>query len=212
MGAFSLIVVINLLNREMTETVWSLATKEVEAQNEKRREEKLMGEERTVPFVGTKQSGKTTLLLKFLEKNEERAKPSVALEYTFARRPKSFSLEKDIVHLWELAGGTFLTDLTDAIITPDSIPGLSVVLTLDISQPHLIWVTLDHFLVELKRKIDRVTSANSDVKRLVDKANSDRTLGFAKNFDASSMFPVPLLIVGTKFDKFVGMESVEKKM
>ncbi|XP_075247810.1 cytoplasmic dynein 2 light intermediate chain 1-like [Convolutriloba macropyga] len=196
----------------MSETVWSLATKEVESQNEKRKDEKLLGEERTVLFVGPKQSGKTSLLLKFLEKNEERAKPSVALEYTFARRPKSFSLEKDIVHLWELAGGTFLSDLTDAIITPESLTGFSVVLALDLSQPQLVWVTLEHFLIELKKKIERLMNSDPDTKRTMEKSINDRRMGFAKGFDASSMFPVPLLIVGTKFDLFVNMESVEKKM
>ena len=192
--------------------MWSLACDEVQAQNQKKREEKLLGEDRSVLFVGAKQSGKTSLLLKFREKNEERPKPSVALEYTFARRPKSFSLEKDVVNLWELAGGTFLSDLTEAIITPETVTGLSVVLTLDLSQPQTIWFTMEHFIVELKQQIEKALAANADVKRSVDRNNSDRKQGFANGFDSSSMFPVPLLIIGTKFDLFVNLDSVEKKM
>ena len=194
------------------ETVWSLATKEVEAQNERKKEERLLSEERTMIVSGTKQAGKTSLLLKFLEKNEERVKPSVALEYTFARRQRMNSLEKDIVHLWELAGGTNLTDLTDAVITADNLPGLSLVIIIDLSQPGTLWVTLEKLLNDTKEKIDKLTGSNKELRNVLEKSKNERIQTFAKNFDHSNIFPIPLLIVGSKYDLYANLDSVEKKM
>ena len=194
------------------ETVWSLATKEVQTQNDRKKEEKLLSEERTMLITGGKQAGKTSLLLKFLEKNEERVKASVALEYTFARRQRTNSLEKDIVNLWELAGGTNLTDLSDAVITSENLPGLSIVVVIDLSQPQILWVTLEQLLNDTKEKIDKVVSNNKDLKSILEKSRHERIQTFAKNFDHSNIFPVPLLIVGSKYDLYANLDSVEKKM
>ena len=51
----------------------------------------------------------------------EAPKPTQALEYTYGRRAHQNNMGKDIVHLWELGGGTFLTDMLDSVLTKDSI-------------------------------------------------------------------------------------------
>jgi hypothetical protein len=66
-------------------------------------------------------------------------KPTMALEYTFGRRPHSNNLGKDIAHLWELGGGAFLTQLMDSVITASSLRALSCVVVVDLSKPSEMW-------------------------------------------------------------------------
>lgn len=59
-----------------------------------------LGTESVILFVGQKQSGKTSLISRFLDKDEN-ITPSIALEYTFGRRTNPNGT-KDISHIWEL--------------------------------------------------------------------------------------------------------------
>jgi putative ribosome biogenesis GTPase RsgA len=68
------------------------------SKRDKKQEE--TGIETVMLFVGQKQSGKSTLISSFLDKDELVA-PSVALEYTFGRRTNPNGV-KDISHIWEL--------------------------------------------------------------------------------------------------------------
>ena len=55
-----------------------------------------------------------------LYKIEEIPKPTVALEYCFGRRSNQSGSSKDIVHIWELAGGLKLNELLGDIIKNDN--------------------------------------------------------------------------------------------
>jgi dynein light intermediate chain 2 len=66
---------------------------------------------------------------------EDVPKPTVALEYCFGRRPNQNNSAKDIVHVWELAGGLKLCDLLPISITSDRLPAFSIIITVDLSNP-----------------------------------------------------------------------------
>lgn len=59
-------------------------------------------------FAGSANSGKSSIVSKFLEKgsdetdSDEPTNPSVALEYTFGRRTRGQGGIKDIAHIYEL--------------------------------------------------------------------------------------------------------------
>ena len=52
---------------------------------------------------------------------DEQPKATTALEYTFGRRSKGANLVKDVAHVWELGGGTFLSNLIETPINQQTI-------------------------------------------------------------------------------------------
>ncbi|KAM9847858.1 cytoplasmic dynein 2 light intermediate chain 1 [Aulostomus maculatus] len=172
--------------------------------------------ERTVVLMGSKTGGKTSILLRCLDRDEP-PKPTLALEYTFGRRAKGHNTPKDIAHLWELGGGTSLSDLVQIPITPVSIRSLSIILVLDLSKPEFLWGTMEKLLQAARVQVEIVSSqaqkAQSGSKpqttallptRALPKDYPDREL--------ISPFPLPLLIIGSKYDIFQEFDSDKRKV
>uniref|UniRef100_A0A915HD82 Cytoplasmic dynein 2 light intermediate chain 1 n=1 Tax=Romanomermis culicivorax TaxID=13658 RepID=A0A915HD82_ROMCU len=58
-------------------------------------------DETHIVIFGSKGCGKTSLILRFLEKDEQ-ARATIGLEYMYGRRSKGNG--KEVGHIWELAG------------------------------------------------------------------------------------------------------------
>lgn len=169
--------------------------------------------------MGSKAGGKTSILLRCLDRDEP-SKPTLALEYTFGRRARGHNTPKDIAHIWELGGGTSLSDLVQIPITPASIRSLSVVLILDLSKPNLLWGTMEKLLQAAQARLEKMFSQTQQAEkskpgaknqmpglskaRVLPKDHPDREL--------ISPFPVPLLIIGSKYDVFQDFDSDKKKV
>lgn len=55
-------------------------------------------------------------------RTNEAAKPTIALDYNYAKKPKNLDgVNKEVGHIWELGDGTFLTKLIDVVLTPETI-------------------------------------------------------------------------------------------
>eukprot|EP00730_Choanoeca_flexa_P006649 TRINITY_DN12194_c0_g3_i5.p4 TRINITY_DN12194_c0_g3~~TRINITY_DN12194_c0_g3_i5.p4 ORF type:complete len:179 (+),score=9.59 TRINITY_DN12194_c0_g3_i5:3356-3892(+) len=119
--------------------LWRIASKTKD-------KERSSGDSRTLLVLGDQNAGKSSLILRFLDRTNEAVKPTTALEYTFGRRSRGHDNTKDVVHIWELGGGTALKELLETPITVSSIKSLSIVLVLDLSQPDTLWSTLDTLL------------------------------------------------------------------
>ncbi|MGH0164668.1 UNVERIFIED_CONTAM: hypothetical protein FKN15_047360 [Acipenser sinensis] len=123
---------------------------------------------------------------------------------------------KDIAHFWELGGGTSLADLIQIPITTDNVRSLSVVVVLDLSKPSDLWLTMEKLLQVTGAQVDKVftelvksdTKANKETRqrgaRTLPKDYPDREL--------IDPFPVPLLIIGSKFDIFQDFDSEKRKV
>uniref|UniRef100_A0A672N7L8 Cytoplasmic dynein 2 light intermediate chain 1 n=1 Tax=Sinocyclocheilus grahami TaxID=75366 RepID=A0A672N7L8_SINGR len=201
-----------------SDTLWDIAAAEV-CSRESRTDEEDAEEDahfptqRTVFFMGSKAGGKTTILLRFLDRDET-AKPTLALEYTFGRRARGHNTPKDIAHLWELGGGISLSDLVQIPMTADNVSSLSVVLVLDLSKPNVLWETMERLLDSARSQVEKVCASHQKtgesrygkqrVPRVLHKDYPDREL--------ISPFPVPLLIVGSKFDIFQDFDSEKRKV
>ncbi|XP_072121069.1 cytoplasmic dynein 2 light intermediate chain 1 isoform X3 [Mobula birostris] len=135
-----------------SDTLWDIALAEVSKKNEN--EDNVEARERSVFFLGNKSGGKTTIILRFLDRDEI-SKPTLALEYTFGRRARGHSTPKDIAHFWELGGGTSLSDLAQIPITVNNIRSLSVVLVLDLSKPNELWPCMEKLLSVTKNQINK---------------------------------------------------------
>jgi dynein light intermediate chain 2 len=99
--------------------------------------------------VGEKGSGKSTLInhLKGGLK-EEGAKPTYAMEYSFAKR--TTHNRKEVVHMYELGGGRQLADLLAAPLTRESYRNIVYVIVVDLSKPSTLMDSL-HFWINAIR-------------------------------------------------------------
>ncbi|XP_050525012.1 cytoplasmic dynein 2 light intermediate chain 1 isoform X2 [Daktulosphaira vitifoliae] len=157
--------------------------------------------ERTLLVLGNKNAGKTTLIHRFFDKSEK-PKPTKGLEYTFARRSGK-SLTKDICHVWELGGDLVFKTLISAIVGKNQHHNLSVVLVLDLSRPEALWNVMEILLKEVKTLI---YCSNED-----EKLNNvhDKNLEDKQN---NTSFPIPLIIVGSKYDVYQNLEPAKKRI
>ncbi|XP_024283437.1 cytoplasmic dynein 2 light intermediate chain 1 isoform X1 [Oncorhynchus tshawytscha] len=207
-----------------SDTLWELASAEVQSREDGTGGEEDGGvdpvslNERTVFFIGNKAGGKTTILLRCLDRDEP-PKPTLALEYTFGRRARGHNTPKDIAHLWELGGGTSLSDLVQIPITAQNVRSLSVVLVLDLSKPNALWGTMERLLQTTRTQVEKACSkpqrtveskagskqqAQNRPLMVLPKDHPDREL--------INPFPVPLLIIGSKFDIFQDFDSEKRKV
>ncbi|CAF3621382.1 unnamed protein product [Adineta steineri] len=168
----------------------------------------------TVLFVGSRSGGKSTMVLRYLERTSETAKPTIALEYNYAKKPKTTdTVGKDIGHVWELGDGTFLTKLIDVVLTPETIEHASVVLVLDLSKEQELWYTYetlyDAIAKRVKHCINEAAKQNPNIKDKL-KESINQRIGKANKNDVEPL-RIPLLIVGSKYDEFQKLEPEAKK-
>uniref|UniRef100_A0A8C9SXM8 Cytoplasmic dynein 2 light intermediate chain 1 n=1 Tax=Scleropages formosus TaxID=113540 RepID=A0A8C9SXM8_SCLFO len=190
---------------KISDALWELAAAEVRARErevseglaEPRADPSAVCE-RTLFFMGSKAGGKTTIVLRCLDRDET-PKSTLALEYTFGRRARGHNT----------VGGNFSINIVTA---------LSVVLVLDLSKPSVLFGTAERLLQVTRAKVDQVFSdlqrtgesksgkppAPNRAPRILHKDHPDREL--------INPFPVPLLIIGSKFDIFQDFDSEKKKV
>ena len=159
----------------------------------------------TTHFVlGSKFSGKTSLILRFLDRNESPA-PSVALEYTYGRRSLPDSSVRQLCHIWELAGGGGENYLKLVKIPLKSAPlnTISVVLVLDISQPNHLWVMWEAVTRELKRVLTEIEKRSTPEEIQEIKTRITDAYG-SEHPDKQLLSPLltKLVIIGGKYDLF----------
>lgn len=190
--------------------IWAMALKERDAQKS------LVEEERTLLFTGPKGSGKTTIIDRFLDKAPEAPKPTVALEYKYSRKSKGLDQAKDVAHIWELAGGTTLTKLIDAVITSSTIRSVAVVFVVDLSRPADIWPALDTLMKAVRARIDKI---GTDMAAKDPKAPQQLKKKAWQKYGEDhpdkewlTPMPIPLIIVGSKHDLFMSLETEKRKM
>ncbi|XP_055935859.1 cytoplasmic dynein 2 light intermediate chain 1-like isoform X2 [Argiope bruennichi] len=200
-----------LLNEDymMTKSLWDIAV-EQHRENERENKDK---KDSVLLLIGSKKGGKSSICYKFLERTET-PKSSLALEYLFGRRNKGIESGKEICHIWELGGGTLFMDLLEIPITPENLWNLSVVLVLDLSKAEELWYTMQTLLDAVKKQIDRALESSKDPKakdKLLEIAKSRIPNGH-EDFSAIEPFPVPLLIIGSKYDLFQGEDFQKRKL
>ncbi|NXO02129.1 DC2L1 protein, partial [Rhinopomastus cyanomelas] len=201
------------------DTLWDLAVAEVH-RREKPEDEDGDGKltevwERSVLFMGNKTGGKTTIILRCLER-EEIPKPTLALEYTFGRRARRPNTPKTVAHFWELGSGTSLLELIRIPITSNNIRSFGVVLVLDLSKPNELWPTMEKLLQVTRNHANKILTklektnpeATTEMKRRMQN-NLQRD---HPDYDLIDPFPLPLVIIGSKYDIFHEFDSEIRKI
>jgi dynein light intermediate chain 2 len=166
--------------------------------------------ESNVVLVGQKGSGKTTLVQSYINKGktDDNVKSTTALEYKFTRSSVGMTTDKNVSHFWELGGGQKLENLLDICVSPERVVNKAFIgIVVDLSKPHLV---IENVLYWIKTLRQRVTDAVNSVK-IRDEAAAEalllesQTAFGIKHIDITagvSVFPVKLIIIANKWDKF----------
>lgn len=170
------------------------------------------GNETTTLVVGDGSSGKTSIINNTFKSASSKApKSTFALEYTFARKKNAGSgnAPKIVAHVWELGGSINEPKLLSVPLAPRILPSSSLVICCDLSKPQNVVVSLKRWIDALKEVL--VKGLGKDAyKRMRESA---REVYYDENPDRSkvSPFPVPLYIIGTKYDQLRNMTTADRK-
>ncbi|XP_055581420.1 cytoplasmic dynein 2 light intermediate chain 1 isoform X2 [Falco cherrug] len=183
-----------------SDTLWDLAIAEVE--------------KRENPDDDGKH-GKTTIILRCLER-EEIPKPTLALEYTFGRKARRHNTPKDVAHFWELGGGTSLLELIRIPITSNNIRSFAVVLVLDLSKPSELWTTMEKLLQVTRNHVNKILTklekTNPEVATEIKQRMQNNLQRDHPDYELVDPFPIPLVIIGSKYDIFHEFDSEMRKI
>uniref|UniRef100_G1NCN6 Cytoplasmic dynein 2 light intermediate chain 1 n=1 Tax=Meleagris gallopavo TaxID=9103 RepID=G1NCN6_MELGA len=199
-----------------SDTLWDIARDEVEKrENSGDDGERVELWEKSVLFMGSKNGGKTTIILRCLER-EEIPKPTLVLEYTFGRRARRHNAPKDIAHFWEIGGGTSLLELIRIPITVNNIRSFAVVLVLDLSKPNELWMTMENLLQATRNHVNKILAklekTDPEVAAEIKQKMQNNLQRDHPDYDLVDPFPIPLVIIGSKYDIFHEFDSEMRKI
>lgn len=167
-------------------------------------------------FVGDKQSGKTTLIHQFLGKfnkglAEDRDKPTLAMQYYFARaerHTKDSNVTTDsIANIWEFGGGIPNTAIEEFLSIPlhsDRVKSSLVVIVVNLAAVEDVIPSLVEW-VRLTRTVIMACSTKGEQPSGGSKHSNGGT-----SSTTPTEFPVPLLIVGNKYDSFLRIDKTKR--
>jgi len=163
----------------MQESIWDLAIQQQRNRLKNGNVGGTQGLERSLLFVGSKGVGKTTLIGRAVEKQDQ-TKPTLALEYNYARRLTAQSLERvnslvhlvckdllyhefwqDVCHVWELGGGVVFNSLLGTPLSPSKLLNLHIILMVDLSKPDELWHTLESTTNSINAHLEKGIANNT---------------------------------------------------
>eukprot|EP00735_Rhodelphis_limneticus_P008112 TRINITY_DN20902_c0_g1::TRINITY_DN20902_c0_g1_i1::g.12417::m.12417 TRINITY_DN20902_c0_g1::TRINITY_DN20902_c0_g1_i1::g.12417 ORF type:complete len:210 (-),score=3.57,sp/Q8K0T2/DC2L1_MOUSE/33.82/7e-34,DLIC/PF05783.6/2.3e-06,Miro/PF08477.8/4.3e-06,Arf/PF00025.16/0.0013,Arf/PF00025.16/1.5e+02,SRPRB/PF09439.5/0.0026,Gtr1_RagA/PF04670.7/0.0071,Ras/PF00071.17/0.02,Ras/PF00071.17/1.1e+03,MMR_HSR1/PF01926.18/0.083 TRINITY_DN20902_c0_g1_i1:264-893(-) len=191
--------------------IWSSTLKQKRDEASKRDP---LEDEAHVIFVGGKQSGKSSLVYRLLDTSRGDVpvrKPTVALEYSYARRP-----DKQVAHIWELGGGKRMSKLLETCLTAETVHVAIVVIVLDLAYPAEAFEELEFWLTAVR------ACADSAMKQ-AEKSYPYRHAALLRKCKASipeghpdreyiGPMPVTTLVVANKWDTFQNDDAEKRKV
>ncbi|XP_040583699.1 cytoplasmic dynein 2 light intermediate chain 1 [Lepeophtheirus salmonis] len=191
------------------ETIWDLAV------DLKKKEKNDNHKEHILLLIGNQSVGKSSMMYRFLDRRES-PKPTLALEYSFCRKSNQ-NLVKDVCHIWELGGGTSYTNLLSTPLSPKNLKNMKVIVMVDLSDPNRIWYTVETLLEKLNTLIKKSLNTELAKKMGMDYAsikslNTNEELKEHPDRSKIDPLPIPLVIIGGKYDEFQNFEPEQKKV
>lgn len=194
------------------DNIWDLA---IQNSREIEKDESSQPKDSNIIFLGNKQSGKTSIIYRFVDR-QEIPKPTLALEYLFGRRSRGLDTTKEVCHIWELGGGLLFTNLLEIPVIIENLMKLSVAIVLDLSVPEELWFTMENLLQTCSERIkDVLNSPAAKAKELKQTLTEQAWKRIGENHvdkDRINPFLLPLIIFGSKYDIFQNMDPEKKKV
>ncbi|RLN84536.1 hypothetical protein BBJ28_00021977 [Nothophytophthora sp. Chile5] len=167
-------------------------------------------------FVGPRGAGKSSLTAAFRNSTKaEEIKPTTALDYVFVRlRANGRSA---VAHMWELASTKCVNEMIKVPLASERILNGALVIVLDLSTPGDVVPALVKWLATLYAVVHEVLKAKekNPVEKLAVGALKQEAMaryGTAHpDKDEVTPLPLPLLIVGNKYETFREEDSVKRK-
>ena len=165
-------------------------------------------------FVGPKNSGKSTLVQSFLQKDEP-PKPSTPLEYRYARHTVG-TRPAVVANVWELGGGmsstAHVSELVKTVLLPELLPRTVVAIVLDLSEPDSALTTLIMWLNEVRKRVEEMQqelAMSAEGSAVATAARKAIEKQWGEHPDAQLDVPepvqpagVPIVIFAHKYDAF----------
>ena len=147
----------------------------------------------------------------FLDRNEP-VRPTLALEYSFARRTNSSgqSSQKLVGNLWELGSLANSNQLIDVPIKSHGVRNFSAVIMLNLSEPGELLTDLESALQGLKQSISNNYS-DGEIRQFIDKILEQGSIREHPDINTLEVMPFTTVIVGGMYDKFENLDPEVKK-
>eukprot|EP00455_Lapot_gusevi_P037270 TRINITY_DN4162_c0_g1_i1.p1 TRINITY_DN4162_c0_g1~~TRINITY_DN4162_c0_g1_i1.p1 ORF type:complete len:393 (+),score=75.63 TRINITY_DN4162_c0_g1_i1:54-1232(+) len=176
----------------------------------------------TAIFVGPRQSGKSTLLQSFINKDKDDVpRPTAALDYQSARVASDTQPEKDstLFHFWEIGGGRAMSRLIEICLKPETLENALIVLVLDLSKPWRVLEDLQFWLKVVREQMMACLKGHPRLPRFAQKARARFNMVSAaadqkehKDVEKVELSPVPLWFVCTKYDVLKNKDAEQLKV
>eukprot|EP00939_MAST-03C_sp_MAST-3C-sp1_P003629 g3629.t1 len=174
-------------------------------------------QESSIVFVGSRGSGKSTLINAFLNSTNggKDLKPTAALEYLYGRR--AIGNDKQLVHVWEVGGGVKMQELLQSVIKKESLSTMTAVIVLDMSEPGCAVVILRRWLDILDRRVNKCKSAlraafPERVRRMERLTRARYGDNSDLESDLQSLVAVPVIVVLSKYDDFLKEGTLKRRV
>lgn len=164
-------------------------------------------------FVGDLGCGKSTLIQTFLKPSAAKdTKPTIALEYNFARKTTNNS--KSVANIWEIGGDLVEPKLMEIGITVRNLPTAVVVIVCDLSRPHNLARSLlqaiGHVRTIAKNRAAELQATNVN---LLNEVREKLAAPYKGHPDEARVRPldITVCIVANKHDLFKSLPSADRR-
>lgn len=147
----------------------------------------------------------------FLDRNEP-VRPTLALEYSFARRNNSSgqSSQKLIGNIWELGSLANSSQLIDVPIKSHGLQHFSTIIMLNLSEPGELLTDLESALQGLKQSISNNYS-DGEIRQFNDKMLDLGSFREHPDINTLEVMPCTTVIVGGMYDRFENLDPEVRK-
>ncbi|GLC38707.1 Cytoplasmic dynein 2 light intermediate chain 1 [Pleodorina starrii] len=212
-----------MLPGQAIRTPGSIWAKAIELANEERKKPGADGRgDAFCYFVGSRASGKSTLLNRFLYPTRaEVPKPSEGIEYTYARKPAAYDHEKkDLAHIWEVGGSQeFAEEIASSdqlFLTAKQVTTAVVVIVVDLSDPAAVLPTVLYWTEQVKKKLgstyEKFEKKGLQLPEQLRQRAKSKLYSANEDKDAVYHSGISLVIAATKYDTFKALDPEVKKV
>jgi dynein light intermediate chain 2 len=167
-------------------------------------------------IVGPRGAGKTSLTANFRNSSKaEEIKPTTALDYVFVRLRTSG--RPAVAHMWELASTKCVSEMIRVPLGPERVLNGALVVVVDLSVPGDVVPALVKWLTTLYTVVHEVLKAkekNPVDKFAVDALKQEAMARYGSGHpdkEEVTPLPLPVLVVGNKYETFRDEDSVKRK-
>ncbi|KAH8403103.1 hypothetical protein KR222_005235 [Zaprionus bogoriensis] len=168
--------------------------------------------ERTLFVLGSKCVGKSMVINKFFDREEQSTRPTLALEYSYGRRVGS-GKSPQVLNVWELGSLDNAEQLLEVPMRTHGLQQLAAFIMLDLSQPQRVWTDLECAYRGLRQTAQRLLQlATPQLREDLERRSLERVKQTQReSANTLELLPFPVVIVGGKYDIFMDLEPALKK-